>query len=683
MAEYLFRVRSGPGPAWTAASAGLVAPEGRPPTDEAIAVMKETGVDLSAHRSRLLTRGLVDAADLIAVMTASHRQQVLDAHPDAARKVRMLTSFGTANPAGDIPDPIGQSIFTYRKVRDQIESAVLDLILSLREPDRAPGGLRVAIGSDHGGFELKERLKPALAARGVIIEDVGCYDRESVDYPDFAAEVARRVSEGAADQGIVVCTTGIGVSIAANKCPNVRAALCLTPHMAEMARRHNDANVLALGGGLLDEEQARAILDSWLAARFEGGRHERRVRKMMNLAQNGCPALREADPEIFTALEATAQRSRTALDLRAAADTMSPAVREAIAAGSDEGWSARLPDAVYADAVETLAAARVRSLFRAEHANVRPADGAIARACAIRAALAGGGAALTVRAFQGAGSEADAADEAAGAAVAAVGFAPADADYEAVARAAARVRPRLLTVRADEFPRPLDFERLRSIADRCAAELLVDLGTLSGLAAAGAYPDPAPFADYLVGGTGATMRGPGTGFVLCRAARADPVDRAVTAAGGGAAPVARIAAAAVCFREAGLPALAAFAQSVRDFARALAERLAAAGVTVPAGGTDTHLVLADLPGAADGGAGAIAAFRKAGLSAVLARPADGAGGAAVLALYAAGAVARGLRPAEAAALAAAIAGLAFQPAGPDAVDQARRRIAALLEDRPA
>ena len=111
--------------------------------------------------------------------------------------------------------------------------------------------MKIAVGSDHGGFDMKEALKGFLAGKGIEADDVGCFSKESVDYPDMAALVAARVSQGLVDQGIIICTTGIGVSIVANKFPRVRAALCLTPRMARMARAHNNANVLALGGELV------------------------------------------------------------------------------------------------------------------------------------------------------------------------------------------------------------------------------------------------------------------------------------------------------------------------------------------------------------------------------------------------------------------------------------------------
>lgn len=145
---------------------------------------------------------------------------------------------------------------------------------------------RIPIGSDHAGFELKQRIKEYLEEMGYEAEDLGTFDNGSVDYPDFAGAVAERVASGRAERGIVICGTGIGVSIAANKVPGVRAALATNVFMAEMARRHNNANVLALGGRVTAPESARPILEAWLNNQFEGGRHQRRIDKIAGLEKH-------------------------------------------------------------------------------------------------------------------------------------------------------------------------------------------------------------------------------------------------------------------------------------------------------------------------------------------------------------------------------------------------------------
>jgi ribose 5-phosphate isomerase B len=140
--------------------------------------------------------------------------------------------------------------------------------------------MKVAIGSDHGGFELKTHLVKELSGRGIEVDDVGCDSVASVDYPDYAAAVAEKVSGSLVDRGIVICMTGIGVSITANKFPRVRAALCLNNEMAKITRLHNDSNVLCLSQKFTDIGDAKKMVDTWLSTGFEGGRHERRVKKI-------------------------------------------------------------------------------------------------------------------------------------------------------------------------------------------------------------------------------------------------------------------------------------------------------------------------------------------------------------------------------------------------------------------
>jgi ribose 5-phosphate isomerase B len=143
--------------------------------------------------------------------------------------------------------------------------------------------LKIALGADHAGFRLKDQVREYLRSKGVDVEDFGATSEESVDYPDFAEKVAHRVSRQEADFGVLVCGTGIGMAMSANKLPGVRAANCNDTLSAFFARRHNNANVLALGGRLADIATARKIIDTWLETPFEGGRHERRVKKIVAL----------------------------------------------------------------------------------------------------------------------------------------------------------------------------------------------------------------------------------------------------------------------------------------------------------------------------------------------------------------------------------------------------------------
>ncbi len=143
--------------------------------------------------------------------------------------------------------------------------------------------MKISIGSDHAGYELKELIKNHLEEKGFEVIDKGTFSKESVDYPLFGEAVAKSVSEGESTRGIVICGTGIGISISANKVKGVRAALCTNEYMARMSRKHNDANILALGSRVLGTDLAISIVDVFLSTEFEGGRHEKRVQLIQNI----------------------------------------------------------------------------------------------------------------------------------------------------------------------------------------------------------------------------------------------------------------------------------------------------------------------------------------------------------------------------------------------------------------
>ncbi len=146
--------------------------------------------------------------------------------------------------------------------------------------------MKIAIACDHGAYALKEHLKEYLSAQGHEISDCGTNSADSCDYPDFGAVAARMVASGICERGIVLCTTGIGMSMTANKVKGVRCALCADSWTAEMTRRHNNANMLAMGAGVVGPNLAERIADVFLSTEFEGGRHQRRVDKVMALEKN-------------------------------------------------------------------------------------------------------------------------------------------------------------------------------------------------------------------------------------------------------------------------------------------------------------------------------------------------------------------------------------------------------------
>lgn len=143
--------------------------------------------------------------------------------------------------------------------------------------------MKISIGCDHGGYDLKESMKAFLEEKGYEVSDKGCFSKESCDYPEFGRAVAKDVASGASEKGIVICTTGIGMSIVANKVKGVRAALCYNEHTATMTRLHNNSNVLALGAGQMTTEEAKKIAEVFLTTDFSGEeRHQRRIDQMMS-----------------------------------------------------------------------------------------------------------------------------------------------------------------------------------------------------------------------------------------------------------------------------------------------------------------------------------------------------------------------------------------------------------------
>lgn len=139
---------------------------------------------------------------------------------------------------------------------------------------------KIAVGSDHAGFKLKERVKSFLFNLSIEVLDLGCFSDESCDYPDYGEAVALAVKESKSKFGILICGTGIGISISANKIAGIRAALCTSPKMAELARQHNDANILALGARIINEKEAEDIIRTFLVTEFAGGRHLKRLNKI-------------------------------------------------------------------------------------------------------------------------------------------------------------------------------------------------------------------------------------------------------------------------------------------------------------------------------------------------------------------------------------------------------------------
>ena len=468
--------------------------------------------------------------------------------------------------------------------------------------------MKIGLGSDHGGFEMKQKIKDWLAARpDVEPTDFGTYSPESVDYPDFAVEVSRRVSEGALDQGVLVCTTGVGMAMTANKFPRVRAAQVFTAKMARMAREHNNANVLVLGAAVTPLEEIPAILDAWFAAEFEpGSRHDRRVQKInaCALRVTAPEAIHERDTEIYAVIQGETKRQRQNVELIASENYVSRAVREAQGSVLTNKYAEGYPGKRYyngcefVDEAERLALERAKQLFGAEHANVQPHSGSGANMAVYFAMLQPGDTILAMSLAAGGhlthGHKLNFSGRFFNVVPYGVDPGTERIDYDAVEKLAAEHKPRLICAGASAYSRIIDFKRLRAIADSVGALLLVDMAHIAGLVAAGFHPSPVPFADFVTSTTHKTLRGPRGGLILCKEAYAAEIDKQVFPGLQGGPLMHVIAAKAVCFHEALQPAFKDYARQVVANAQTLAAELEKAGLRIVSGGTDNHLMLADL-----------------------------------------------------------------------------------------
>jgi glycine hydroxymethyltransferase len=485
--------------------------------------------------------------------------------------------------------------------------------------------MKWALGADHGGFGLKEHLKGVLRARGIEVEDFGCADTGSCDYTDFANTVAAAVTTGRAAQGLLVCTTGQGMSMAANKYPNVRAALCLTPEMAASTKSHNDANILVLAEKFTSPEQAETIVDAWLNAKPDTAeRHHRRIVKMGGSGVTDPLEIASADPELYSVMNQERTRQAETIDLIASENYSSRAVREAQGSLLTNKYAEGYPGkrwyngCHWVDEVEKLAIERAKALFGAEHANVQPHSGSGANMAVYFALLQPGDAILAMRLDQGGHLTHGSAVNFSGRLfrVSHYGVSPKIEliDYDEIEKLAREKKPRLLVAGASAYPRLLDFPRLREIADSVGALLMVDMAHIAGLVAGGAHPNPVPYCDVVTSTTHKTLRGPRSGLVLCREKYAADIDKQVFPGIQGGPLMHVVAAKAVCFHEAAQPAFKAYINQVVANSRLLARRLAESGLRIVSGGTDNHLLLVDLTSTGLSGKDAANALEKAGVT---------------------------------------------------------------------
>lgn len=281
MAEGLFNAKAKSlNKDFEAKSAGVFASEGFPASPEAIKVLKQDyNVDISNHRSKNLRRHDLEEADLILAMSDVHKQSILFKYPEYTNKVFTIKEF--VGLKGEVEDPYGMPIEVYKETARELEDLISKVIIKILQERKDK--MIIALGADHGGYELKEAIKKYLDEKGIDYKDFGTFSTESVDYPDYALKVAEAVASQECSEGILVCGTGIGMSIAANKVPGIRAAHAEDVFSAKAAKEHNNANILCLGGRITGPGLAIMMVEEWLNSTFQGGRHQRRIDKITEI----------------------------------------------------------------------------------------------------------------------------------------------------------------------------------------------------------------------------------------------------------------------------------------------------------------------------------------------------------------------------------------------------------------
>ena len=435
--------------------------------------------------------------------------------------------------------------------------------------------IRVALGADHGGLEIKAALRAHLEGAGCTVEDFGTNQEESVDYSDFANDVCRAMTDGRFDNGILICKSGIGMSISANRWHGIRAAKVNTVEEATVTRRHNDSNVLCLGNMYADSALAIEMAEAFLKTAFEGGRHERR------LIKGSGSRLSVTDGKVYDIIEGEHARQRSHVELIASENFASPAVMEAQGSVLTNKYAEGYPGKRWyggceeVDKVETLAIERAKEIFGAEHVNVQPHSGSQANTAVYFAVLKPGDRILTMDLAHGGhlthGHPANFSGRLYDVVHYGVTEGEETIDYDALEALAKECKPKLITSGASAYSRVIDFERMGKIAKSVGAYLMVDMAHIAGLVAAGVHPSPVPHADFVTSTTHKSLRGPRGGIILCKEEHAKKIDGRVFPGVQGGPLMHVIAAKAVCFGECLKPGFKEYQEQVVKNTSALAE----------------------------------------------------------------------------------------------------------------
>ena len=463
---------------------------------------------------------------------------------------------------------------------------------------------KLAIAADHGGVELKNAVVAHLKSAGYGVEDLGVNSHDSVDYPDYAEAVAGKVLSGEADAGILVCTTGIGMCIAANRHAGIQASLVGDAQTAAITREHNNSNVLCLSGKNTSETTANEIVDAWLKTPFAGGRHGRRVDKM-NAQPHPLDILEANDPAVADIIRGEQHRQQDHIELIASENFTSKSVMAAQGSCLTNKYAEGYPGKRWyggceeVDKVEQLAIDRACELFGAKFANVQPHSGSQANAAVYFSVLQPGDKVLGMNLAHGGhlthGNPANFSGRFYNFCQYGVNQENELIDYDELAEVAKREQPKMITAGASAYPRIIDFKKMSEIAKSVGAYLFVDMAHIAGLVAGGAHPSPMEYADFVTTTTHKSLRGPRGGMILTNREDLFKKIQSQVFPGVQGGPLMHvIAAKAVCFGECLKPGFKDYTAQIVKNAQALAASLAALGYRIVSGGTDNHLMLVDL-----------------------------------------------------------------------------------------
>ncbi|MEC7856332.1 MAG: ribose 5-phosphate isomerase B [Verrucomicrobiota bacterium] len=458
----------------------------------------------------------------------------------------------------------------------------------------------ILIASDHAGYELKQEILSYLTGQNAEVIDLGTNSSESTDYPDYAHSLCEKITNNEASIGILICHSGIGMSIVANRHPNIRAAVVANAEQAALTRSHNNANVLCLGAHQMESATAQEIVNTFIDTNFDQGeRHLRRISKI-----NSENSYLSEDPELATAISQEIDRQQNNIELIASENFASSNIRSIQGSHLTNKYAEGYPGKRWyggcenVDLAEALAIERAKGLFGSEHANVQPHSGSQANAAVYFSALEYGDKILAMDLSHGGhlthGHPANFSGKFYEVSSYGVDEETEQIDYDQLLSQAEKVQPKMITAGASAYPRIVDFGKMSEIAKSVNALLFVDMAHIAGLVAGGVHPSPIGYADFVTTTTHKSLRGPRGGLILCGEEWAKKIDSMVFPGVQGGPLMHVIAAKAACFGEALKPSFKEYQNQIVKNADTLAQRLKEHGYRIVSGGTENHLMLVDV-----------------------------------------------------------------------------------------